>query len=338
MEMKSLLLRKFQGWAQRRDRFRASRFWGRQHGGRCDEVAFWLAIDPVMHWVNRRVSGEERIWPLSWFQLSLPDDKLPVGEALSIGCGTGSLERELIRLATARHVTGIDISRASLKIAKELAQEASYKSKITYDLSDAETWLSRLDRSAPLDLIFFHASLHHIKRLEEVLELCGRALRQGDPGLLYLDEYIGPSRDEWSDGPLGFAAALFEHVPFEFRRFTQLRPPVAYGDPTEMARSSEIEEVVRSKFEIVEYKPYYGNVVMPLVSGIRPNGLTDSRVQTLLAEAMELEDYLIERELIEPMHAVIVGRPLRAPGESRSASEFRSFLEPTIPPTRKAAP
>ncbi len=310
MAIKSLLRKRFQDWFQRLEWIRTARFWGRQHRGQSQEYAFWLGIDQVMHWVNRKVSGQDSIWPLSWFLLSLPKDQVPVRHALSIGCGTGSVEREVIRLESALHVTGIDISKASLTMAGKFAQEAGYSDKITYRLSDAQTWLSNRDKTAVLDLILFHASLHHVKRLETVLGLCAEALRQGKPGLLYVDEYIGPSRHEWSQGDLGHAAALFQNVPLALRQTKTLRPPVAYKDPTEMVRSSEIERALESTFEVVEYKPYYGNVVMPLVSGIRPSGLADRRVQAVLTEAMQLEDYLIERGLLKPMHAVFVGRPL----------------------------
>ena len=88
----------------------------------------------------------------------------------------------------------------------------------------------------------------------------------------------------------------------------ELGPPVAYDDPTEMIRSSEIETVLRETFEITEYRPYFGNVVMPLVSGIRSGALQDDRIQALLTEAMELEDSLAARGLIQPLYAVFVGR------------------------------
>jgi SAM-dependent methyltransferase len=300
-------------WIQRQRRSRAARFWGDRHRGRCPEYAFWLAIDQVMHWVNRKVSGDPRIWPLSWFLLSLPKDRVPVRYALSIGCGPGNVEREALRLESASRITGIDISSASLEVARGLAEEAGYGNRVAYRLADAETWLRSGEEELSIDVIFFHASLHHIEALENVLELCAAKLREGNPGLVYVDEYVGPGRDEWTQGHLGYAAALFDRVPVELRQYERLRPPVARRDPTEMIRSSEIERVLRSTFEIVEYRPYFGNVVMPLVCGIRPGGLEDSRVRDLLDEAMRLEDYLIARKLLEPMHAVFVGKPLPTP-------------------------
>lgn len=299
-------------WLRRRHWRRTAAFWGKRHDRGGEDAAFWLADARVMQWVNRKVSGQPGIWPLSWFLLGLPEGQTPVRHAVSIGCGPGNLEREVLRHQVAVHVTGVDISPVSLEMARRLAHEAGYASRITYVLSDAETWLRGRPglQGSVADLIFFHSSLHHVASLETVLGLCAEKLRHGEPGLLYLDEYIGPSRDEWQLGHLGYAASLYDRVPMELRRFRTLRPPVAYQDPTEMIRSSEIMEVVRDHFEVLKYKPYFGNVVMPLISGIRPSGLEDPRLNDLLMQAMQLEDYLVGQGLLEPMHAVIVGRPL----------------------------
>ena len=176
----------------------------------------------------------------------------------------------------------------------------------------AETWLASRAAQRPTDLIFFHASLHHIEKLEKVLSLCARRLAQGDPGLLYVDEYIGPSREEWTESDLRHAATLFEGVPRQFRQAETLSYPVAYDDPTEMVRSSEIEPVLRQHFEIIAYRPYYGNVLMPLVCGIRPEGLDDPSVRAILRDAMKFEDSLVRQSALDPMYAVFVGRPITA--------------------------
>ncbi len=295
-------------WIQKRKWAKTAKVWGQEHAGSSEDHAYWLGIEPVMEWVNLKVSGDRRIWPLSWFLMNLPEKVVPVDYALSIGCGPGNLEREVMRHGSASHITGIDVSPQSLEIARRLATEAGYAPQIEYRLSDAESWIQDLEQEPDIDLIFFHASLHHIERLEPVLSLCAQLLRHGKPGLMYVDEYIGPSRDEWNRGHLGYAAALFERVPPEFRIAKELAPPVAYDDPTEMVRSSEIEARLREIFEITAYRPYFGNVVMPLVSGIRSAGLQNPGIQALLNQAMDLEDYLAERRLIEPLYAVFVAQ------------------------------
>jgi hypothetical protein len=124
-----------------------------------------------------------------------------------------------------------------------------------------------------------------------------------------VDEYIGPSRDEWTAEDLGFAAGLFAHVPIEHRRTPAVWPPIAIEDPTEMIRSSAIESVLRERFEVLDYQPYYGNVLLPLVSAIRGSSLEHPEVASILREAIELEADLADRDLLRPLYAVFVARP-----------------------------
>jgi len=288
---------------------RSGKYWDAAAAGEADHV-YWLALPEVVQWVNRKVSGRPDIWHLSWFLLSL-EGRAPVTRALSVGCGTGNLEREVIRHESAMHVDGIDVSSRSLENARAQAAEAGYAETISYHLADAESWLRRSAAGPGYDLIFFHASLHHIEKLEEVLRLAAVCLKGGAPGLLYLDEYVGPSRNEWTRADLGYAAALYARIPPGLRRTPELSFPFTFTDTTEMIRSSEIPEIVQEYFDIVHYKPYFGNVVMPLVSGIPQKHVVDPLVARVIAQAMDVEDFLICKELIDPMYAVFVARPKR---------------------------
>ena len=305
--VKSALNRQLGGIASYRAR-KSGKYWDREVRSQDqDEYVYWLALTQVAQWVNRKVSGEPHIWHLSWFLLSLAD-KAPVKRALSVGCGAGNLEREVIRHESALHIDGIDVSSRSLENAKALAAQAGYGERISYHRADAESWLKQAARGPGYDLIFFHASLHHVEKLEEVLGLAAASLK-GQPGLLYLDEYVGPSRNEWTAADLGYAASLYARIPRHLRRSPELVPPIALDDPTEMIRSSEIPDVLETCYDILEYRPYYGNILMPLVSGIPGRCVGDPAVSHFISKAMELEDFLIRERLIDPMYAVFVARP-----------------------------
>jgi SAM-dependent methyltransferase len=288
----------------------AGDFWGACHKEEGEHSAYWLAITEIKHRVNLRVSGRPEIWPVPWFLFSLPKDKLPVRRALSIGCGPGNLEREVLRLGGAMHMDAVDVSSDSLEVARRLANEQGFGDKVSYQLADAASWLKNENQDNPYDLIFFHASLHHIEALAEVLSHCSKSLAGGDPGLLFVDEYVGPSRDEWRSFHLGHAAELYARISPEFRKAEEIPLPVAFEDPTEMIRSSEICPVLSEYFEIIEYKPYYGNVVMPLVAGLKANALEDPETMAIIRSAMDLEDFLIEKDLLDPFYVVLIGKPV----------------------------
>ena len=58
-------------------------------------------------------------------------------------------------------------------------------------------------------------SLHHFNHLGETMRLIARALGPG--GLLIMDEYVGPSRFQWTSAQMRAANALLAALP-EHRR------------------------------------------------------------------------------------------------------------------------
>src|SRR2546423_452976 len=135
----------------------------------------WMAHPLVRRAINERVSGDPDIWPITALRVRLGRT---ARSALSIGCGTGGLERSIVDENISHDVTGIDISEAPLAEARRLAGDRP----IQYRVADAWSFL----RENAFDAIFFHGSLHHFDRLDELMELVARALRPN--GFLWYDE------------------------------------------------------------------------------------------------------------------------------------------------------
>jgi SAM-dependent methyltransferase len=287
------------------DVLRSGAYWDARHLAPPEDVRYWLAVPEIRRAVNRRLTGDpERLYITSFVE----GLAAPVGRVLSVGCGTGELERGVAGHGAARAIDGIDVGAASLREAARLAAEQGFGDRIAYHQADAAGWL-RARGAGSYDLIFFHGSLHHVEALEEVLALAARALEGGSPGLLYVDEYIGPSRDEWTAEDLAHAAAFFARVPAAHRRTPAVWPPIAIEDPTEMIRSSAIEAALRERFEVLDYRPYYGNVLLPLVAALKGGSLEHPEVAPVLRAAIALEADLADRGLLRPLYAVFVAAP-----------------------------
>jgi hypothetical protein len=283
----------------------SGRVWDTLNLGIPEDVAFWLAVPEVVAHVRRLTTGD--VWRPHLYQFFRWLSDAPVARALSLGAGAGALERELVRYEIARQVDGVDVSEASLAEAARRAGELGWGERIGYHRCDARSWLA--GPCGDYDLVFFNMVLHHVVELEEVLELAAQRLRGRRPGWVYVDEYVGPSRERWSDETLGFAAGLFARVPAEARRSPKMWPPIAMEDPTEMIRSDEIVPLFERTFEVVERRPYYGNVLFPLINAIRADAMARPAIQELVREAIDLENHLIARRLIDPLFVALVGRP-----------------------------
>jgi SAM-dependent methyltransferase len=216
----------------------------------------WMAPAACRAYINKQVSGDPNIWPIEWLR-SLSDE--PFSRALSIGCGSGPLERSLIDQCLCHRIEAIDASVPSLALARQEASRAGYGGSIHYFAADFNRISLPLNR---YDAVFFHQSLHHVAYLERLFLQVWRTLRPG--GMLYLDEYVGPSRFEWNDQRIQVARTIYRQLPRDIRRFEELPLPIIPGDPSEAVRSSDIVRYLRLGFSVVHERPYGGAVLAPI--------------------------------------------------------------------------
>ena len=217
-----------------------------------DTEQIWMAHPLIRAAINQRVTGNPNLWPI--FGL-----KRHAGRTLSIGCGIGGLERSLIEARIADEVIGIDVSETALAEARRAAGGMP----ITYIAADAREFL----RAKKFDAIFFHQSMHHFDRLDELMDLVARALNPG--GFLWYDEYVGPSRDQWNIWKLLPANLAYYRLPSAMRRPHLIRAPINREDPTEAIASSEIIPATERRFRIVDRRDYGGGLLSILYPNLR---------------------------------------------------------------------
>lgn len=170
--------------------------------------------------INERISGDAGVWPVAWLAHELAGE-LPLRNALSVGCGIGNLERDLVAHGVVSSIAGIDVSPACVDDASARAAQAELSGHISYECGDAR---EKLAASRDLGAVFFHGSLHHFEKHDELLRLVRAALRPG--GLLCIDEYAGPSRDEWSIADVMRPNLVYWSLARSIRRTRIVRAPV----------------------------------------------------------------------------------------------------------------
>jgi SAM-dependent methyltransferase len=249
--------------------------------------------------INERVTGRPDEWPLEWFQFEHCPAIFDTG--LSIGCGSGGLERDVRRKDLCRRVVGIDISAGALESADNAANDEGLDG-ISYVRADFNRLDLPVDR---FDVVFFHQSMHHVAELEHCIGQVRRSVKPG--GFLYLDEYVGPSRDEWSGSLLSAAQRAFARVPREFRRVDAVPLPIVQDDPSEAIRSSEILPLVAANFEVVARRDYGGNLLSLIHPLVRWESMEEAPRAYLLRELIRREDGLL-RSGVPSYYSVIVAR------------------------------
>jgi SAM-dependent methyltransferase len=256
--------------------------------------------------INLRISGDPSIWTTTWLKRRL-EERPRIRRAMSVGCGMGELERDLIQKDMVDRITGVEIAPVCVAQATRVAAEAGMSDRIDYRCADA--W-AEVAAARGLDAIFFHASLHHFDRLDEMAILLRRALAPG--GLLYLDEYVGPSRDEWGIGDEIRWNWHYYHLPKSVRRVGRIRPPINYEDPTEAVASSDILPAIEREFGTLERRDYGGNLLSVIYGNLwRPSQrpeTTRADFDGAVARLLDAEDRLLAAG--EPTyHAVLLAAP-----------------------------
>src|SRR5207248_3312172 len=122
--------------------------------------------------INQRVSGDPNVWPLTALGVFAAR---PLRRALSLGCGTGSLERTAMRLKMFGEIDAMDSSEASLHVARERASEEGLERvrRMYHELPpEWRRWpelRDPIEHNDPSEAVRSSAILPAVRRLFEVL-------------------------------------------------------------------------------------------------------------------------------------------------------------------------
>src|SRR5947209_78902 len=276
----------------------------------------WLE-EPVIHeYANALIGGGEAMWPMDWFERWLGGRRFQ--RALSIGCGSGALERDLVRRDLVRRVDAFDGSVASLRLAQAAAADVGIGERIRYFAADFNRPV--LPRRT-YDLVLFHQSAHHVAKLEKLFRAVLRSMTGN--AVLYLDEYVGPSRFEWCDELIEPHRKVYRELPSALRTLDDLAYPIQIDDPSEAFRSSEIEPQLAVGFKTIERRPYGGTLLSVVYPYLRRELIDRSTMEELLATERRLMD-----GGVPSYYAVLVLRPRR--GLRRLYASAHYFTVPKL--------
>ena len=132
---------------------------------------YWMAHPMVRDRVNALASGgDPRMDSYGRLKMLLQQRgvPLPLGRAVSLGCGFGALERSLASIGIIDQIDAYDLAPGAITEATRLAAEAGLHG-LRYHVADLETIAFP---PGEIDVVFAHSSVHHV-------ETAGAAVRDG---------------------------------------------------------------------------------------------------------------------------------------------------------------
>jgi SAM-dependent methyltransferase len=291
---------------------RVAAHWGETP--RSEIRSFWQS-PVVMAEINRRITGDPQLAPIAFFAREFCER--PRRRALSLGSGDGQLELAAVRVGACEEIVGIDLSPERVARARSRVPE-ELRDRVAFEVANLETYEPQ-DR---YDVIFAKGVLHHIGDLERWCRTFQDRLTRS--GVLYVDDFVGPSRFQWTDAQLRVINRLLAALPERLRRDLvtpdgRLREPVrrpdavrfAESDPSEAIRSGEITAVLGRHLKPLLVRDYGGAVFHQLFNRIMGNFDADEDLVRML---VEFDLLLTDEGLLAPNYLWGVYRPRRRLG------------------------
>jgi len=228
--------------------------------------------------------------------------RLKFEHGLTLGCGAGRCERELLRNGVCRTFHGIDISEDAIAAAREIAKEQNLP--LTYEVADLN-FLELPEKT--FDLVVAQTCLHHILFLERVAEQVWRSLKAD--GYLWIHDFVGETQGQYDLKRISIMNQILAILPEKFRKnkitgrlVTEIKRPEPghLGSPFESIRSSEIVPVFQRWFT-VEWKLEFDAFLRLVVpQGTRAAYLENEDTKALFEILMLLDDLCIKEEIVRP--------------------------------------
>jgi SAM-dependent methyltransferase len=166
--------------------------------------------------------------------------------------------------------------------------------------------LIRLPRRA-YDAVVFHESLHHVSSVEKLLDRVRLSLKPG--GLLFLDEWTGPSRTEWDERRMSRVRPHFNAIAASWRKWPECLPPISVDDPSEAIRSSAILPTVHRLFSTILERPYGGHIVSLLLPQVARERLPGVELNRMISGWLAVEDDDLARDPRLSVYTAVLARP-----------------------------
>lgn len=244
-----------------------------------DSSDWWIIPEVRFRW-NKLITGNEQIDYETYFSNKYLKGKENL-VLFSAGCGEGNHEMRLAKTGHFSKVEAIDLATELINNAKKKASEQNI---LNIEFSSRDFYAIDFAPQS-IDIFLFNSSLHHFKNIENILTNKIKPALKPD-GLIVINEYVGPSRFQWSQEQLNLCNKLVHKLEKKYRnnfKDNSVKKKVHkpgtlrmwLTDPSESVESDTILPLLHKHFKKVEEKPYGGNILMPLLKNIAHNFLED---------------------------------------------------------------
>ncbi len=266
-------------------------------------AANWWIIPAVRNRWNQMISGDAmkdyEDYLMDNFFADSNDLKL-----LSIGSGVSSHEIKLAKHSQLSKVVCTDLVQSLLDKASDNAKDQGLDN-IQFICGDIN---ETIPTDEQFDIVFFHASLHHFYDIDTFIK--NTVIPRLKPnGHIVINEYVGVNRLQFPKYQIKAVNQALSLIPISLRtRYKSKKIKTKFfgsglirmilADPSECVDAEKILPVLHKYCEVIEEKPYGGNILMNVFKDIAHNFIEDSpeAIQTVQKLFDYEDEYLKENQ------------------------------------------
>jgi len=221
---------------------------------------------------------------------------------LSLGSGICSHEIKLAGYENFEEILCLDINEVLFEEAKKNAAAQKldgidFKIQNLYEYNFPEDYY---------DIVFFHASLHHFKNIEE---LVGQKIKKTlkKDGKLIINEFVGPNRLQFPKHQIKAINTSLQFIPKKYRKRFRLNlyKNKIYGsglirmllaDPSECVASAQIMPEIHKNYHTIYEASYGGNIIANTLKDLSHHFIElNEEKQQVLDKLFEFEDQYMQQ-------------------------------------------
>jgi SAM-dependent methyltransferase len=227
---------------------------------------------------------------------------------ISVGCGDGQKEAVFIQAGLVGHFDLFELSRESIARGRVLAESQGLSDQMTFHHLE-ESVFESVGGSEIYDFVSWNDALHHMPDVFEAVAWSRKVLR--NQGVFCMDEYVGPTRMQWSDAQLAAASSVRRSLherymakpsePFGGHSVKVKRPTIEEMiamDPSEAVDSERIMSAVKEYFPQADIRDL-GGVVFFLAMNEMSKNFDSDRDREILQLLM-----LVDQQLLDAGHSI----------------------------------
>jgi SAM-dependent methyltransferase len=291
---------------------RTARFW--DHSDSSLLLEYWWNNTVFREFIQQDVTGDAG---LSWYSQKIKQRESEFGRVLCFGDGHGMAAEAFLSRGDLSEICYLNISRGEGERFAKKMEELGVTIPCHFIQADANTF--DYTSLGGFDTIIDVGAFHHLEKFERIFSGLNKILNPD--GLMYVDEFIGPSKLRFDGAVIDIINDWLEDLP---DKLVKNRKPVSQNDfyqmyrqghdPSESIRSGELHHMMLRHFHVIESIPFGGSILLPffLTANLTPRRLDIHNwhhTQTGKEESerlVRLEKQLIESGKIQPSYMYYV--------------------------------